>query len=112
MSHKIGRNDPCPCGSGRKYKKCCSGNESKRNTFYLSNHDKENMYKLRKARKEHKCDNCQNIIPAKDEYYSLDIAPKMLSMVARDLPSTDIVVKKSCVSCFQKRMPDLSRPVP
>jgi hypothetical protein len=24
-SPKIGRNDPCPCGSGRKYKKCCSG---------------------------------------------------------------------------------------
>ena len=22
---KIGRNDPCPCGSGRKYKKCCGG---------------------------------------------------------------------------------------
>lgn len=22
---KIGRNDPCPCGSGRKYKKCCEG---------------------------------------------------------------------------------------
>jgi hypothetical protein len=22
-AHKIGRNDPCPCGSGRKYKKCC-----------------------------------------------------------------------------------------
>lgn len=21
---KAGRNDPCPCGSGRKYKKCCS----------------------------------------------------------------------------------------
>jgi len=20
---KIGRNDPCPCGSGRKYKVCC-----------------------------------------------------------------------------------------
>ena len=19
----IGRNDPCPCGSGRKYKRCC-----------------------------------------------------------------------------------------
>ncbi|WP_320534411.1 SEC-C metal-binding domain-containing protein [Robbsia andropogonis] len=19
----MGRNDPCPCGSGRKYKKCC-----------------------------------------------------------------------------------------
>jgi SEC-C motif domain protein len=22
-SHKVGRNDPCPCGSGQKYKKCC-----------------------------------------------------------------------------------------
>lgn len=20
---KVGRNDPCPCGSGLKYKKCC-----------------------------------------------------------------------------------------
>jgi preprotein translocase subunit SecA len=23
---KIGRNDPCPCGSGKKYKKCCGAN--------------------------------------------------------------------------------------
>jgi hypothetical protein len=23
MSVKVGRNDPCPCGSGRKYKHCC-----------------------------------------------------------------------------------------
>ncbi|HHT70264.1 MAG TPA: hypothetical protein GX016_01630, partial [Firmicutes bacterium] len=22
---KIERNDPCPCGSGKKYKKCCGG---------------------------------------------------------------------------------------
>lgn len=25
-SKKIGRNDPCPCGSGKKYKKCCGAN--------------------------------------------------------------------------------------
>ena len=24
---KVGRNDPCPCGSGRKYKKCCEGKD-------------------------------------------------------------------------------------
>jgi len=23
---KVGRNDPCPCGSGQKYKRCCLGN--------------------------------------------------------------------------------------
>ncbi|MCB1084882.1 MAG: SEC-C domain-containing protein [Chlamydiia bacterium] len=21
---EVGRNDPCPCGSGKKYKKCCA----------------------------------------------------------------------------------------
>ena len=25
---KVGRNDPCPCGSGKKYKKCCGAQES------------------------------------------------------------------------------------
>lgn len=25
MSSKPGRNDPCPCGSGKKYKNCCLG---------------------------------------------------------------------------------------
>ncbi|ABW68001.1 type I methionyl aminopeptidase [Desulfosudis oleivorans] len=33
MKHKedpvtVGRNDPCPCGSGKKYKKCCMGRET------------------------------------------------------------------------------------
>ncbi|HHS49935.1 MAG TPA: hypothetical protein ENN07_02350, partial [candidate division Zixibacteria bacterium] len=22
-SERVGRNDPCPCGSGKKYKQCC-----------------------------------------------------------------------------------------
>ncbi|MBO7148923.1 MAG: preprotein translocase subunit SecA [Clostridia bacterium] len=25
---KVGRNDPCPCGSGKKYKKCCGANDN------------------------------------------------------------------------------------
>lgn len=27
---KTGRNDPCPCGSGRKYKQCCAGKAEQR----------------------------------------------------------------------------------
>ena len=27
-SEKVGRNDPCPCGSGKKYKKCCGANKN------------------------------------------------------------------------------------
>ena len=28
MSKKINRNDPCPCGSGKKYKQCCLNKET------------------------------------------------------------------------------------
>ena len=27
---KVGRNDPCPCGSGKKYKKCCLAEDEAR----------------------------------------------------------------------------------
>ncbi|MFN0064722.1 MAG: SEC-C metal-binding domain-containing protein [Chlamydiales bacterium] len=27
MSKKVNRNDPCPCGSGKKYKQCCLNKE-------------------------------------------------------------------------------------
>ena len=30
---KVGRNDPCPCGSGKKYKRCCLGREEGRDAF-------------------------------------------------------------------------------
>lgn len=32
---KIGRNEPCPCGSGRKYKQCCMGKEENGLTLRL-----------------------------------------------------------------------------
>lgn len=28
MAEKVGRNDPCPCGSGKKYKACCLKKET------------------------------------------------------------------------------------
>lgn len=30
MAEQVGRNDPCPCGSGLKYKKCCLPLDSKK----------------------------------------------------------------------------------
>lgn len=30
MNTKVGRNDPCPCGSGKKYKNCCYGKDEKK----------------------------------------------------------------------------------
>jgi len=28
LGQKVGRNDPCPCGSGKKYKNCCGKSSS------------------------------------------------------------------------------------
>ncbi len=30
---KTGRNDPCPCGSGKKYKQCCEGKAAEKTAF-------------------------------------------------------------------------------
>ena len=30
----VGRNDPCPCGSGKKYKRCCAGKQSRHEMVY------------------------------------------------------------------------------
>jgi hypothetical protein len=30
---KVGRNDPCPCGSGKKFKKCCEEKLSVKKKF-------------------------------------------------------------------------------
>lgn len=54
---KIGRNDPCPCGSGKKFKKCCEGlsNLSNKPTTFNITHDEirkkiEEMQALQKQR--------------------------------------------------------------
>lgn len=36
MNKKIGRNDPCPCGSGKKYKKCCLGKDREIQTLAIT----------------------------------------------------------------------------
>jgi len=45
---KVGRNDPCPCGSGKKYKKCCLEREKLSDLGYrrLSNAQQELVKKL------------------------------------------------------------------
>ncbi|MDD2989497.1 MAG: SEC-C metal-binding domain-containing protein [Zoogloea sp.] len=29
LSPKVGRNEPCPCGSGKKFKKCCGASSER-----------------------------------------------------------------------------------
>jgi len=36
MTKKVSRNDPCPCGSGKKYKNCCGAQATHRRKFQAS----------------------------------------------------------------------------
>ncbi|PYT73444.1 MAG: hypothetical protein DMG41_28675 [Acidobacteria bacterium] len=36
---KIGRNDPCPCGSGKKYKRCCLEQQCATHSFWARQRD-------------------------------------------------------------------------
>ena len=45
-ARRTGRNDPCPCGSGKKYKRCCLGRDS-RPTSFLSDERDSALAKLR-----------------------------------------------------------------
>lgn len=54
MGNKIGRNAPCPCGSGKKYKKCCLGKED--NPEYSNLLNFRTLYKeMRKAARLNEC---------------------------------------------------------
>jgi tetratricopeptide (TPR) repeat protein len=34
VTTRVGRNDHCPCGSGKKFKKCCEGKDARADMFY------------------------------------------------------------------------------
>lgn len=45
---KPGRNDPCPCGSGKKYKKCCEAKEAS-GRFTATKLDAQSESQMKKA---------------------------------------------------------------
>lgn len=48
---KIGRNDPCPCGSGKKYKKCCLANEDPKKFSDIRNDLSDKLAEFYKKRR-------------------------------------------------------------
>ena len=51
VMHRVGRNEPCPCGSGKKYKKCCLPQHEEARKAVPPERLKE-MEKLAKAREQ------------------------------------------------------------
>ena len=49
---KVGRNDPCPCGSGLKYKKCCSAKDEAARSAALAAQAAERAARLQAEREQ------------------------------------------------------------
>jgi SEC-C motif len=75
---KIGRNDPCPCGSGKKYKKCCGADPGDSVDFSLPE----------ECRTGTLLDEYQMLLPAVSLYYEkivqFDSEGKQLEKAAAD----------------------------
>lgn len=79
---KIGRNDPCPCGSGKKYKKCCGADPGDSVDFSLPE----------ECRTGTLLDEYQMLLPAVSLYYEkivqFDSEGKQLAKAAADFVNT------------------------
>lgn len=53
MTEQVGRNDPCPCGSGKKYKQCCLKNQKEKSSASLAPLGKTFTAKIIKAGHAH-----------------------------------------------------------
>jgi hypothetical protein len=49
MNSNVGRNDPCPCGSGKKYKKCCIAMNAQKSTTTWA--DKDGLHVIAEGEK-------------------------------------------------------------
>ena len=94
MGHNIGRNDPCPCGSGKKYKKCCLLQDEKKQQSKIED-------KSATSRK--------NVYNSKD-YDDLNIAPPSSydQQVSDDeRPSIVSIGDRYVCKQFEREIPDI-----
>lgn len=108
--NKIGRNDPCPCGSRKKYKKCCLGKtseeieEKKQENEFMERSAKKLKAVYRKANKDKRVKHC--IHPKQTECSERIIKAHSIqnNKILKNI-STDgkliTVVNRDIADCFQ-----------
>ena len=111
---KIGRNEPCPCGSGRKYKHCCLANPLRKRTDLVlqkSEDDSDSVFSPKVVMHYGPVDLASPIIDADSFHdisaprmlYSLLLAPQVEEM-ASSITNRFIVrgrAEADCIDSFQ-----------
>lgn len=72
MTENIGRNEPCPCGSGKKYKKCCGTKEVVSITHVIENEMDDLQKKLLHFALDHYEEEVYQGLDEYEEYFDID----------------------------------------
>ncbi|NYE03645.1 tetratricopeptide (TPR) repeat protein [Bacillus niacini] len=72
MAENIGRNEPCPCGSGKKYKKCCGAKEAVSITQVIENEIDDLQKKLLHFALDHFEEEIYQGLDEYEEYFEIE----------------------------------------
>jgi tetratricopeptide (TPR) repeat protein len=72
MTENIGRNEPCPCGSGKKYKKCCGAKEAVSITQVIENEIDDLQKKLLHYALDHYEEEVYQGLDEYEEYFDIN----------------------------------------
>jgi hypothetical protein len=72
MAENIGRNEPCPCGSGKKYKKCCGAKEAVSITQVIENEMDDLQKKLLHFALDHYEEEIYQGLDEYEEYFEIE----------------------------------------
>lgn len=72
MTENIGRNEPCPCGSGKKYKKCCGAKEAVSITHVIENEIDDLQKKLLHFALDHYEEELYQGLDEYEEYFDIE----------------------------------------
>lgn len=72
MAENIGRNEPCPCGSGKKYKKCCGAKEAVSITHVIENEMDDLQKKLLHFALDHYEEEVYHGLEEYEEYFEIE----------------------------------------
>ncbi len=117
---KLGRNDPCPCGSGKKYKRCCYGKDTAAARAKNASELEENRFKPSSATELFNdvdgdvmstefWDDLEKKMPADMRKEHADIFSEIKSMTAFDENRTEIEQASNKLEKYKKKFDRLCR---
>jgi hypothetical protein len=84
--NKIGRNDPCPCGSGKKYKKCCLAQDERRHIEETRPDDMSALFEDIHVRTDMYEDSDEPEALDEPPYAEIDQEPYVAKTIGDDVP--------------------------